>query len=100
MGPVQRFTHALPATIEPLAQADGHSLSLWPAFLLAVCPRLRVSVVIGFPIRADCLILQDGLSQVLLRPGPASMGNRVLWLVFGPSLSMRFHRLWGLMWGG
>ena len=29
-------------------------------------PETWASVVIGFPIRADCLVLQDGLSQVML----------------------------------
>ena len=68
---------------EPLAEASDRHLSIKTAFLLAVCTGFRVSDLVGLSIQDGCLIPQDDLSQVVLRPNPASIGK------FGPTADIR-----------
>ena len=60
---------------EPLAEASDRHLSIKTAFLLAVCTGFRVSDLVGLSIQDECLVLQDDLSQVVLRPNPAFIGK-------------------------
>ena len=60
---------------EPLAAAGISYLSFKTAFLLAMSTALRVSDMCGFSIQDGCLVLQEDLSQVVLRPNPAFVGK-------------------------
>ena len=45
------------------------------AFLLAITTGLCASDLCGFSIQEDCLILQEDLSRVVLKPNPAFIGK-------------------------
>ena len=60
---------------EPLAQASDCHLSLKTAFLLAICTGFRASDICDLSVQDECLILQEDLFQVVLRPNPAFVGK-------------------------
>ena len=60
---------------EPLEEASDRHLSIKTAFLVAVCTGFRVSDLEGLSVQDECLILQEDLSQVVLRPNPAFIGK-------------------------
>ena len=59
---------------EPLEEVSDHHLSIKAAFLVAVCTGFRVSDLEILSVQDECLILQEDLSQVVLRPNPAFLG--------------------------
>ena len=63
------------APFEPLVRASDHHLSVKTAFLLAVCTGFRERDLVGLSIQDGCLILQEDLSQVTLKPNPAFVGK-------------------------
>ena len=76
---------------EPLEEASDHHLSVKTAFLVAVCTGFRVSDLEILSVQDECLILQEDLSQVVLRPNPAFLGKagpsaqiQPAWLRFRP----------------
>ena len=83
MGCSRGFTHTLQTPFEPLAEASDLHLSIKAAFLSAVCTGFRVSDLVGLSVQDECLILQDDLSQVVLRPNPAFIGKS------GPTANIR-----------
>ena len=60
---------------EPLEEASDRHLTIKTAFLVAVCTGFRVSDLEGLSMQDECLILQEDLSQVVLRPNPAFIGK-------------------------
>ena len=68
---------------EPLGEASDCHLSIKTAFLVAICTGFRASDLVGLSIQDECLILQEDLSQVVLRPNPAFIGKS------GPSANIQ-----------